>query len=160
MGFRARTIVAVLQGVENLSICESIRTVGQSRAQLSILFRDAANNLANGPGVQANDRVRQFFPQLLGRRGQIVFSVDNLNKACCRTTPFYRLPASPHCLCSMRYPAQLLPPSYICEAMRMIVFGEPPSALTVLGSGGLAMFYILAASWFFTRSANTPCSRD
>ena len=32
-----------------------------------------------------------------------------------------------------------------------IVRGETPSALSVLGSGGLAFFYILLAGWFFTR---------
>lgn len=51
----------------------------------------------------------------------------------------------------MRYPAHLLPPSYVFEAMRTIVRGEMPSALAVLGGGGLALFYILAAGWFFTR---------
>jgi ABC-2 type transport system permease protein len=51
----------------------------------------------------------------------------------------------------MRYPALLLPPSYVFEAMRTIVRGETPSALTVLGSAGLAFVYILVAGWFFTR---------
>jgi ABC-2 type transport system permease protein len=41
-------------------------------------------------------------------------------------------------------PAHLLPPSYV------FVRGESPSAVTVLGSGGLALVYILAAGWFFT----------
>jgi ABC-2 type transport system permease protein len=61
---------------------------------------------------------------------------------------FYPLSALP---VWMRYPARLLPPSYVLEAMRMIVRGESPSALTVLGSAGLAFVYILAAGWFFTR---------
>jgi ABC-2 type transport system permease protein len=61
---------------------------------------------------------------------------------------FYPLSALP---VWMRYPARLLPPSYVFEAMRMIVRGESPSALTVLGSAGLAFVYILAAGWFFTR---------
>jgi ABC-2 type transport system permease protein len=61
---------------------------------------------------------------------------------------FYPLSALP---VWMRYPAHLLPPSYVFEAMRQIVRGESPSPLTVLGSGCLALFYILVAGWFFTR---------
>ena len=42
---------------------------------------------------------------------------------------------------------------FVCvfEAMRTIVRGGSVSGLTVLWSGGLALFDILLAGWFFTR---------
>ncbi len=50
----------------------------------------------------------------------------------------------------MRYPARLLPPSYVFEAMRKVVRGQSVSGFEVLGSGALAVLYILLAGWFFT----------
>jgi ABC-2 type transport system permease protein len=61
---------------------------------------------------------------------------------------FYPLSALPRWL---QYPARLLPPSYVFEAMRAIVSGRAISGLSLMLSAGLALFYILFAGWFFTR---------
>jgi ABC-2 type transport system permease protein len=61
---------------------------------------------------------------------------------------FYPLSALPRWL---QYPARLLPPSYVFEAMRAIVSGRAVSGLSLMLSAGLALFYILLAGWFFTR---------
>src|SRR5580658_1396987 len=61
---------------------------------------------------------------------------------------FYPLSALPRWL---QYPARLLPPSYVFEAMRKIVAGRAVSGLSLLLSGVLALFYIVLAGWFFTR---------
>jgi ABC-2 type transport system permease protein len=61
---------------------------------------------------------------------------------------FYPLSALPRWL---QYPARLLPPSYVFEAMRNIVSERAVSGLALLCGGGLALFYILFAGWFFTR---------
>lgn len=45
----------------------------------------------------------------------------------------------------------LLPPSYVFEGMRTIVSGGPYRGTALLLGAGLAMLYILLASWFFTR---------
>lgn len=51
----------------------------------------------------------------------------------------------------MQYVAHALPPSYVFEAMRGIVAGRTVS-IGMLGlSAGLAVLYIAAASWLFTR---------
>lgn len=51
----------------------------------------------------------------------------------------------------MQWVAHGLPPSYVFEAMRGIVAGKAAS-LGMLGvSAGLAVMYIVVASWFFTR---------
>jgi ABC-2 type transport system permease protein len=51
----------------------------------------------------------------------------------------------------MQYLTFLLPPSWVFEAMRKIVAGRSPSPWALLGSAGLALFYVLLAGWFFTR---------
>lgn len=61
---------------------------------------------------------------------------------------FYPISALPHWL---QYPARLLPPSYVFEAMRAMVSGRAVSASALTLSAGLALFYILLAGWFFTR---------
>ena len=61
---------------------------------------------------------------------------------------FYPLSALPRWL---QYPARLLPPSYVFEAMRKVVAGRAVSGFALAVSGGLAVFYILLAGWFFTR---------
>ena len=64
---------------------------------------------------------------------------------------FYPISALPHWL---QYPARLLPPSYVFEAMRAMVSGRAVSASALTLSAGLALFYILLAGWFFTRIYN------
>jgi ABC-2 type transport system permease protein len=64
---------------------------------------------------------------------------------------FYPLSALP---AWMQYLAQLIPPSYIFEAMREIVRGGTASGLGVLWSGGLALLYVLVSGWFFARVYN------
>jgi len=61
---------------------------------------------------------------------------------------FYPLSALPRWL---QYPARLLPPSYVFEAMRNIVSGRAVSGLALMLSAGLALSYILLAGWFLTR---------
>lgn len=61
---------------------------------------------------------------------------------------FYPLSALPHWL---QYPARLLPPAYVFEAMRGIVAGHGASLALLAFSIGLAMVYLVLASWFFTR---------
>jgi ABC-2 type transport system permease protein len=61
---------------------------------------------------------------------------------------YYPLSALPRWL---QYPARLLPPSYVFEAMRNIVSGRAVSRWALLSGGGLALFYVLVAGWFFTR---------
>ncbi|MFY0522700.1 ABC transporter permease [Archangium gephyra] len=51
----------------------------------------------------------------------------------------------------MRAVAHLLPPSYVFEGMRTIVAGGAFSGTSLLRGVGLAVLYILLASWFFTR---------
>ncbi|HEX5744759.1 MAG TPA: ABC transporter permease [Archangium sp.] len=51
----------------------------------------------------------------------------------------------------MRAISHLLPPSYVFEGMRTIVAGGPFSGTSLLWGVGLAVLYILLASWFFTR---------
>ncbi|AKJ03765.1 ABC-2 type transport system permease protein [Archangium gephyra] len=51
----------------------------------------------------------------------------------------------------MRAVSHLLPPSYVFEGMRTIVAGGAFSGTTLLWGVGLAVLYILLASWFFTR---------
>jgi ABC-2 type transport system permease protein len=51
----------------------------------------------------------------------------------------------------MRAVSHLLPPSYVFEGMRTIVAGGAFSGTTLLWGVGLAVVYILLASWFFTR---------
>ena len=61
---------------------------------------------------------------------------------------FYPLSALPRWL---QYPARLLPPSYVFEAMRKLVAGHAVSTAE-LGPGiAFALFYVLLAGWFFTR---------
>ncbi len=51
----------------------------------------------------------------------------------------------------MQQVGHLLPPSYVFEGMRRIVFGGIASGSLLLWAGGLALLYLLAACWFFTR---------
>jgi ABC-2 type transport system permease protein len=46
----------------------------------------------------------------------------------------------------------ILPPSYVFEGLRSLVKGGAVSASTLAGGGLLAVGYILAALWFFTRT--------
>ncbi len=51
----------------------------------------------------------------------------------------------------MRAIAHILPPAYVFEGMRAVIAEQPASAAQ-LGIGfGLAVLYLLAACWFFTR---------
>ena len=52
----------------------------------------------------------------------------------------------------MQYVSAMLPPSYVFEGMRAVVEGDPVSLETALWGGGLAVIYLLAACWFFTRT--------
>jgi ABC-2 type transport system permease protein len=61
---------------------------------------------------------------------------------------FYPISALPRWL---QYPARLLPPSYVFEAMRAMVSGRAVSLSALMLSAGLALSYILLAGWFFTR---------
>jgi ABC-2 type transport system permease protein len=62
---------------------------------------------------------------------------------------FYPISALPHW---MQYLARSLPPSYVFEAMRKIVSAHEAPGYALLASAGLALFYILLAGWFFTRT--------
>ncbi len=61
---------------------------------------------------------------------------------------FYPLSALP---VWMQDVARLIPASWVFEAMRQAVAGGSPSPWALLWGGGLAIFYILLAGWFFTR---------
>jgi ABC-2 type transport system permease protein len=61
---------------------------------------------------------------------------------------FYPLSALPVWL---QYPARLLPPSWVFEAMRKLVAGRPVAASDLFISLALSLFYMLLAGWFFTR---------
>jgi ABC-2 type transport system permease protein len=52
----------------------------------------------------------------------------------------------------MRVVAYVLPPSYVFESMRTIVSGGRPSLSALALSAGLALVYILLASWYFNRT--------
>ena len=51
----------------------------------------------------------------------------------------------------MQYVSHALPPSYVFESMRSILAGGPASGIDLLWGAGLALLYILLASWYFTR---------
>lgn len=51
----------------------------------------------------------------------------------------------------MQYISYLLPPSYVFEGMRTIIFRGAVSKSGLLWCGCLAAFYLLLACWFFTR---------
>jgi ABC-2 type transport system permease protein len=51
----------------------------------------------------------------------------------------------------MQYVSYLLPPSYVFEGIRNIVAGGKVSGTELMIGGGLAILFILLASWFFTR---------
>ena len=51
----------------------------------------------------------------------------------------------------MQYLSHALPPSYVFESMRRILAGGAASGIALLVGLGLALFYILLASWYFTR---------
>jgi len=51
----------------------------------------------------------------------------------------------------MQYFSHVLPPSYVFEGIRTIVWGGELSVAGLLWGGCLAMAYILLACWFFTR---------
>jgi ABC-2 type transport system permease protein len=61
---------------------------------------------------------------------------------------FYPLSALPRWL---QYPAQLLPPSHVFEAMRNIVAGRAVAPSTMLFGIGLALFYLALSGFFFAR---------
>jgi len=52
----------------------------------------------------------------------------------------------------MQYVSAMLPPSYVFEGMRAVVEGGPVSLEAALWGGCLAVIYLLAACWFFTRT--------
>ena len=52
----------------------------------------------------------------------------------------------------MQYVAAMLPPSYVFEGMRPVVESDPVTLEAALWGGGLAIIYLLAACWFFTRT--------
>ena len=49
----------------------------------------------------------------------------------------------------MQYLAYALPPSYVFEALRGIVAGQPVNTTYLAISAGLAVFYIFVCGWFF-----------
>lgn len=51
----------------------------------------------------------------------------------------------------MQWASRLLPPSYVFEAVRHVVAGQPVSGTMLLGGSGLAVVYLLLACWFFGR---------
>jgi ABC-2 type transport system permease protein len=51
----------------------------------------------------------------------------------------------------MQVAGRLLPPSYVFEALRAIVAGQPVSGNLLLCGGALAILDVLLASWFFQR---------
>jgi ABC-2 type transport system permease protein len=51
----------------------------------------------------------------------------------------------------MQVIAHLLPPASVFESIRHIAAGEPVSMASLVWSGGLAVMYLLAATWFFAR---------
>jgi ABC-2 type transport system permease protein len=51
----------------------------------------------------------------------------------------------------MQLIALLMPPAYVFEALRAIVAGTPPSFSDIAISLGLAVLYVLGASWIFVR---------
>lgn len=51
----------------------------------------------------------------------------------------------------MQVVGRLLPPSYVFEALRAIVAGQPVSGSLLLCGGGLAILDVLLACWFFQR---------
>ena len=52
----------------------------------------------------------------------------------------------------MQVIANALPPSYVFEGMRAVVAGRRAPLDSALWGGGLAVLYILAACWFFSRT--------
>lgn len=51
----------------------------------------------------------------------------------------------------MQYFSYVLPPSYVFEGMRTIIWGGAVSGTMMVWGGCLAMLYILVACWIFTR---------
>jgi ABC-2 type transport system permease protein len=51
----------------------------------------------------------------------------------------------------MQYISYALPPSHVFESMRSLLAGGPALAINLLWGSLLAVFYILLASWYFTR---------
>jgi ABC-2 type transport system permease protein len=51
----------------------------------------------------------------------------------------------------MQYVARMLPPAYVFEGMRAIIAGGAMSRTPLLWGGGLAVLYIVVASWLFTQ---------
>ena len=59
--------------------------------------------------------------------------------------PISTLPAWMHSI------ARVLPPSYVFESLRAIVTGGRFQAMSLVAGGGLAVGYVVSASWLFTR---------
>ena len=51
----------------------------------------------------------------------------------------------------MQYIGHILPPSYVFESMRAVLSGGQASGRALVCGGALAVLYVLAACWFFTR---------
>jgi ABC-2 type transport system permease protein len=51
----------------------------------------------------------------------------------------------------MQYIGHILPPSYVFESMRAVLSGGQASGTALVWGGALAVLYVLAACWFFTR---------
>jgi ABC-2 type transport system permease protein len=51
----------------------------------------------------------------------------------------------------MQYVGHILPPSYVFEGMRKIVFGGTSSGTTLFWAAALAILYLFAACWFFAQ---------
>lgn len=54
----------------------------------------------------------------------------------------------------MQHVGHILPPAYVFEGMRKIVFGGQASGTSLLWAAVLAIFYLLGACWFFARMYN------
>lgn len=61
---------------------------------------------------------------------------------------FYPIAVLPHW---MQYLSRVLPASYVFEGMRSVIAGRSVPASTLAWGGGLAVLYVVAAAWFFTR---------
>lgn len=49
----------------------------------------------------------------------------------------------------MQLVSRVLPPSYVFEALRALVAGQPPPERALVWGGGLSVAYLLLACWFF-----------
>jgi ABC-2 type transport system permease protein len=51
----------------------------------------------------------------------------------------------------MQWIGHALPPSYVFEGMRSVLAGQPMAGYNLVAGAGLAVFYLAAAYWYFSR---------